>query len=596
MPVTDLRISSDLSLGLDAVTKTFAILAQRRKGKTYTASVIAEELVAAGQPWVALDPTGAWWGLRAGVDGGPKGGLPVYVLGGQHGDVPLERTAGKLIADLVVDEPRWYVLDLSAFESKEAERQFATDFAERFYRRKAKSPDPIHLFVDEADVFVPQRSPSGDQRMLGAFEAIVRRGGIRGIGTTLISQRPAVVNKNVLEQLDALIMLRVVGPNDQKALKTYVEAHGTEEERAELMGSLASLKLGEAWIWEPGSEPSLFERVQIRERHTYNSSATPKAGEKPPSAVAMADVDLAALSDRIKETVEKAAADDPKKLRKRIRELEAELKKRPTETKEVEVEKIVEVPALSDEQLADLNRFTGEASEIGRQLIDAAISVGTALDRFESKPRTQAPPTRRPPAPAQMGGSPRERVAGGGRAVSAARPPAQPSAGDVELKKKAERVALSVLIQYPAGRTLKQLAILSGYSASGGGFRNALGRLRSLGLITPSGVEPIQATEAGHELASALDVEPLPQGEELLAHWMGSLKKKAEREVLQVLVDAWPDALDREEIAERTESRYEPTGGGFRNALGKLRTLDLAEGMNPMKASDALFDDYERTT
>jgi DNA helicase HerA-like ATPase len=141
--------------------------------------------------------------------------------------VPLERTAGKQIADLVVEHPGYYVLDFSHFESKEAERQLATDFAERFYRRKGQAKAPMHLFVDEADMFVPQRSPSGDQRMLGAFESIVRRGGIRGIGTTLISQRAAVVNKNVLEQIDVLIVLRTLGPNDQKAIKGYVKANGT---------------------------------------------------------------------------------------------------------------------------------------------------------------------------------------------------------------------------------------------------------------------------------------------------------------------------------------------------------------------------------
>src|SRR5437899_680610 len=96
-----LRISGDLVLPLNFVTKTAAILAQRRKGKTYTASVIAEEMVAAKQPFVALDPTGAWYGLRASADGKHEG-LPVVILGGQHGDVPLERTGGRLIADLVV--------------------------------------------------------------------------------------------------------------------------------------------------------------------------------------------------------------------------------------------------------------------------------------------------------------------------------------------------------------------------------------------------------------------------------------------------------------------------------------------------------------
>lgn len=40
-----IRLAEGLTIPLDAVTKTFGILAQRRKGKTYTASVMAEELL-----------------------------------------------------------------------------------------------------------------------------------------------------------------------------------------------------------------------------------------------------------------------------------------------------------------------------------------------------------------------------------------------------------------------------------------------------------------------------------------------------------------------------------------------------------------------
>ena len=41
----ELRISPDLVLPLEAVTDTFGILAKRGVGKTYTASVLAEELL-----------------------------------------------------------------------------------------------------------------------------------------------------------------------------------------------------------------------------------------------------------------------------------------------------------------------------------------------------------------------------------------------------------------------------------------------------------------------------------------------------------------------------------------------------------------------
>lgn len=76
-----LKIGRGFSLPLDYVTKTAAIIAKRRVGKTYTGAVFGEEMVAAGIPWYALDPTGAWWGLRSSADG-QRAGLPVAVRGG----------------------------------------------------------------------------------------------------------------------------------------------------------------------------------------------------------------------------------------------------------------------------------------------------------------------------------------------------------------------------------------------------------------------------------------------------------------------------------------------------------------------------------
>lgn len=183
-----IRIADDLALPVDIATDTSAILARKGAGKTYTGAVLFEEDVAVGIPAVALDPMGAFWGLRASADG-TKEGLPVTILGGEHGDAPLERTGGKVVADLVVDQPSWYVLDLSSFDSNAAQDQFATDFAERLYRRKApqEARTPLHLIIDEADSFAPQRA-KGQERMLGAYEAIARRGRIRGIGSTFITQ------------------------------------------------------------------------------------------------------------------------------------------------------------------------------------------------------------------------------------------------------------------------------------------------------------------------------------------------------------------------------------------------------------------------
>jgi len=123
-------------------------------------------------------------GLRSSADGTAEG-LPVVIFGGDHADLPLAETAGVLLADLVVDERVPAVLDLSTL-SKSAARRFMTDFAERTVNRNR---DPLHLVLDEADAFAPQRTDPGGQRLLGAIEDLVRRGRARGIGLTMISQR-----------------------------------------------------------------------------------------------------------------------------------------------------------------------------------------------------------------------------------------------------------------------------------------------------------------------------------------------------------------------------------------------------------------------
>jgi hypothetical protein len=70
-------------------------------------------------------------------------------------------------------------------------------------------------------------------------------------------------------------------------------------------------------------------------------------------------------------------------------------------------------------------------------------------------------------------------------------------------------------------------------------------------------------------------------------YWRGR-SEKAERLILEALTQAFPDPLSKEEVAAKTV--YEANGGGFNNALGRLRTLELVKGRGEIKASDNLFD------
>ena len=326
--MTGLRIGTvgakGFTLPLDAVTQTFGILAVRGAGKTNTAVVMAEEMGKAELPFVVVDPVGVWWGLRASLDGKDTG-LPIPIFGGRHGDVPLEETGGQLVADLVVDERLSCVLDVSEL-SETKKIRFLIDFGERLYRRNT---EPLHLFLEEADDYAPQKPFREQARLLRVWENVVRRGRSRGLGITMITQRSAALNTNVLTQIETLIVLRTTSPLDRKAIQAWVEYHG---ESRELLESLPGLANGEAWIWSP-SWLRRLDRIKVRARETFDSSATPKdaRAKRPPAT--LADVDLGALEARMKETIERAKAEDPKELHRRIRELEKELASRPIETK-----------------------------------------------------------------------------------------------------------------------------------------------------------------------------------------------------------------------------------------------------------------------
>jgi DNA helicase HerA-like ATPase len=77
-----------INIPTQAATKTFAILAKRGAGKSYTGAVMAEEFYKNSIPFVVFDPIDVWWGLRFNKDGKNKG-LPIVVFGLVHADILL---------------------------------------------------------------------------------------------------------------------------------------------------------------------------------------------------------------------------------------------------------------------------------------------------------------------------------------------------------------------------------------------------------------------------------------------------------------------------------------------------------------------------
>lgn len=310
-----LNIAKEIQLPLDAVTQTMSMIGRKGSGKTYLATMIAESMLDAHAQVIAIDPVGNWWGLRVGADGKSKG-KEIFVIGGDHGDVPLIPTAGARIAKLLVEKGISAVIDVSGFRIGEHKR-FAAEFAEEFFHLKKSNRSPVHVFIEEAQKIIPQRVGPDEARMVGAFEQIVRLGRNYGIGCSLVTQRPQSVNKEVLSQVECLCVLQVTGPHERKALEEWVQEAGADRK---LVGELPSLARGEGYVWSP-AWLRIYKRVHFSSKQTFDASSTPEVGKKT-RAASLSTVDVESLKADMADVVAEADKNNPVVLKNRITALE----------------------------------------------------------------------------------------------------------------------------------------------------------------------------------------------------------------------------------------------------------------------------------
>jgi hypothetical protein len=570
--MTKLRMSGDLALPLDAVTQKIAFIGRTGSGKTYAATKLAELFGEAGAQFVALDPVGKWWSLRLRADGKPSG-LDVPVFGGLHGDLPLEPLMGARIADLIVDRQIAAVLDVSQFEHNTDKARFAEAFATRLFYRKKSAPSAIHLFVEESQEFIPQNPQGEERRMLGAFERIVKLGRNFGIGASLISQRPQEVNKKALNQTECLFVFQTTGTHERKAIDAWIADKGIDEDIAAL---LPSLHVGEARVWSPA-----WLRVSltttIGEKRTFDASATPKVGARKVEVRALTPIDIVEISKSLADVVERARVEDPRELRRRIAELEKQLKAQPAA-----LPQIIEKPVLTNKQVEDLAMVASKLDLLGAQLSNVALDTGRVLKAFDASQRQVSAPglqwskknsadLRPPPA------SPRPTRGSTQHAIKSAR-----GAGD-SLPGGQRRILLA-LARYGSCSKSK-LAILARYASNGGGFNNNLSALRTAMRVV--GTDPIEIT--GDGLAALGGFDPLPEDpDQLFDDWLRHPELgRAHREIMRVLRES-DRAMSKEDVAAKCDPPYEAGGGGFNNALSRLRTLGIVEGRSEIMLTEQL--------
>ena len=591
-----IKLGEKFDLPEDVITQMMAFLGRRGSGKTYGAGKFIEGLYDIGGQFIILDPVGVWWGLRLDADGNKKG-LDITIFGGLHADVPLEPAAGTLIADLIVDKGISAIIDISQFEFNTDKAKFAEAFASRFFYRKKSRPSAVHLVIEEAQEVCPQNPAKGEERMLGAFNRIIKLGRNFGIGITLISQRPQEVNKKALNQTECLFAFQMTGLHERKAVEAWIADKGLDKNLADV---LPKLEIGEPHVWSP-QWLKISKQVKIGRKRTFNASSTPKLGAKPVKIKKLNPIDIQKIQKEMAETIERAKAEDPKELRKEIRSLEAQMRgeksRKPSPpvdnvtVKRLQREANTRIKGLENRLLPAERNYQiqkdradhfQKQSQYGESIIKTVypiliklIQVEKNITEFFKKPKIM------PKIKAQLG-IPKEILKSDPKKIE--RPK------DIQMTYQKKRIDHPDILPFEEGQLNKcakliygflftnsnkaftkvQIAVMTGYSVKSGGFQSAMASLNTKELI-------LKENNLIKVNPDNLDSELADEQEEFSLDTIKKKLNKCSKELLEVLIEDPSKDYDKEELALATPTQYSVTSGGFQSALAKLNTLGFIE-------------------
>jgi hypothetical protein len=532
-----------------ALESHIAILGKTGSGKSNAAKTIAEKLMADGERVCVIDPTGTWWGLRLTPDG-KKSKYEPTIFGGEHGDLPLSELHGPVLGEAIATSSDSAIIDTRSLTVGQRSR-FFTAFAEALLRFNR---GPLHVIVDEAHIFMPQgRTDPEGGKMVHAGNNMVSLGRGVGLRVILISQRPQKLHKDSLTQTETLVAMRVMHPLDRKAYEVWIQEQGDNAVTGkEIVDSLASLPTGDAWVWSPLA--NYLKRVHFPLAHTFDSG---KPLSRDQAAPELAPLDTAALGAKMDALRQEAQANDPKRLKARIAELEREKAKPAAPVDTALFEQMNYKKGFEEGARAGAD---AERQRLGQKVLDFAGQFALATGEPVS---VVTPPARTIEPKVRMVGNGVAKVANAGKPVQKVA-----QASDMG----GERKPLAILARvYPGGYTEAQWATLAGFKRTGGTWGTYKSRLRSTGRIEQRG-DLWHATEQG--ASEAGDVDAMPNaGPELVAWWAQRIG--SERKILEHLSGLYPHAIDKADLADALAMTA--SGGTFGTYLSRLRSNGLIE-------------------
>ncbi len=596
-------------------------------GKSYSARHLVERLLrskaARSSPIVIIDPKGDWWGIRLAADGKTPA-YPFIIVGGPHADQGLQipeenpEAFAESLGAMIVKSSDRLIVDLSEL-GPEAMRRFVHAFAKVVYHDCRSA---LTIVMDEADEFAPMSGATGQAtHCLSAVARIAKRGRGRGIRLWIISQRPASIHTDVRGQMGAVGCMKLTLPHDIKAVQEWMQSKDPEKAR-EIAKTFPTLRGGkqaramgkgaEGWFWSPDhGDP---QRVEWPAIETYDSMRTPEHGEER-SGIEPTPIDTATLVRALDAAVKDAEANDPKKLRDRVHELEAQLSDALNShtpsaedpavqrlQRELEELRSDYGHAMTDLE-ADRNHVAelrerirhlvrtmehhaqqvqGVADDIRRAATDfARQAVDTPVPAPEIVRPVESCPT---PTLQTANGVHVRRASGTGamREAEARKPMDAPTgggnrpaaAGGLKLDGTQRRLLDACAAIHATTRlwpSRNQLGWWAGVKPTGGHFNNSIGPLVTSGLLQRTS-DGYQLSEAGRAAATQGAITARAARDRILGMLDGTQQR-----ILKVLIAHRGKWMDRASIGAQCDPPLKSDGGHFNNSIGPLVTGGLLE-------------------
>jgi hypothetical protein len=573
------------------IEKHTAILGTTGAGKTSVAKVsIAEPILREKGRIHIIDPKMDWWGLRLNRKGKPFGSK-VLILGGERGDYPLRTADAAALAEAFATSSDSVVFDTSEM-TVEDRSQFFIKYSETIMR---KNRGPLNIIIDEAHLFMPQAGAKVGglaPRMLHAGNNLMSLGRSKGLRITLITQRPQKLHKDSLTLVQSLIALRMMHPLDINSIKVWMAEQADPVKGEEIVKTITTLKPGEGWAWSPTD--AYMERMQFPLPLTFDSSKAPEKGDA--DVPTLEPIDMEALTGKLVKLAEEKAANDPAKLRARIKELEKAKPATVTETVEIPTSDPMAMAKAYGEGFNEgfaagyrmggediLGSIQDDVQELVTSLSDMPSPLTHEIAKARTKHLTAIGGLKYDPPEKFLRGSPRgvdgkvnrpqppARKPHETAQRSVSKPPSTVSGGGTSSSE--EKIVGALLYFSSIGQdnpTKQQVAAVAGYNHGGGRFSNLIGSMRSRGMIdypVPGRIQLMNSDAFDH----------LILGHDQAQRGILAVLSPSEEKVLHGALGV--GAITREELARASE--YEPGGGRFSNIVGRLCTLGILEKLGP---------------